>query len=728
MEKIEHYLKQYFGYDTFLPGQRDIIEHVLTGRDSFALMPTGAGKSLIYQLSALTLPGLTVVVSPLIALMQDQVDRLAVNGIAATFVNSSLNNDERMRRERAALNGELKLLYVAPERLLTRNFLSLLDEIENRIGLSLLAIDEAHCVSEWGHDFRPEYRQLGSLRKRYIQTPMLALTATATERVQQDILEQLQLQDPHVHIASFNRPNLFYEVHQKHQGSYKELVHLLREQPGESVIIYCQRRQSAEKLSELLQQDGISALPYHAGLSNEQRSEHQRRFINDDVPVLVATIAFGMGIAKPDVRMVVHYDLPRNLEGYYQESGRAGRDGQPARCVVFFNYGDRAKVEYMIAQRSSEQIQQIALQQVQQMMAYCEDTGCRRVSLLRYFGETFDAQDCGNCDNCMRPVIFEDRTIDAQKFLSCVARTQQRFGARYIAEVLRGANTQKIRDYGHDQLSTYGIGKDRSIDEWMHLGRALLQQGLVSESNDGYPILKLNRLSMEILKKLRSVEVPTAPVHQQEKASSRSSSAELTLDVDSLGLFQYLREIRKQLADEQFVAPYVVFPDSSLRAMAQQRPQTRDHFAKIPGVGSHKLDLYFGSFTRAISDYCDLHNLATGLEPLAEVKETRQATTTNAGPPTRQVTLDLYKEGRSIEEIAELRELKPVTILGHLADMIEAGEPVDIQPLVSTEKQQIIAAALQEIGGDALKPVKEFLGDDYSYGEIKLVRAIMLQN
>ena len=441
MENIELILKQYFGHDAFLPGQQEVIERVVAGSDAFVLMPTGSGKSLIYQLPALLMPGLTVVISPLIALMHDQVDRLQANGIAASFINSSLSPNERSRREQAAINGEVKLLYVAPERLMGSNFLYLLDQVEINVGLSLLAVDEAHCVSEWGHDFRPEYRQLGRLRERYLDVPMMALTATATERVRDDILTQLRLHDPHIHIASFDRPNLYYEVRSKNSGSYRELLQLLREQPGEPAIIYCQSRKSVDDLSEYLRRDGINALSYHAGLNSEQRNEHQTRFIRDDVPVLVATIAFGLGIGKPDVRSVIHYDLPRSLEGYYQESGRAGRDGLPAKCILFFNYGDRMKVEYMIAQRSGEQEQYIAHQQLQQVISYCDDSACRRSTLLAYFGETYTEENCANCDNCLRPMVVEDHTIDAQKFLSCVGRTQQRFGMRYIVEILRGANT-----------------------------------------------------------------------------------------------------------------------------------------------------------------------------------------------------------------------------------------------------------------------------------------------
>jgi ATP-dependent DNA helicase RecQ len=729
LENIERTLKQYFGHSTFLPGQREIIQQVISRRDAFILMPTGAGKSLIYQFSSLLMPGLTVVISPLIALMQDQVDRLQANGIAALFINSSLSSSERFNRERDVLNGKHKLLYVAPERLLTQSFLSLLDEVHNRVGLSLLAVDEAHCVSEWGHDFRPEYRQLGRLRGRYPRVPMLALTATATERVRDDILTQLKLDDPYIHIASFNRPNLYYEVRQKHQGSYRELLQLLRSQPDAPAIVYCQSRRSVDDMSESLRRDGIRALPYHAGLTSEQRTEHQARFMRDDVLALVATIAFGMGIAKPDIRTIIHYDMPKSLEGYYQESGRAGRDGQEAQCMLFFQYGDRAKFEFMLAQKTDEQELLVARQQIQQVVTYAEGTACRRRTLLAYFGETFQDENCSNCDNCLRPITtMEDRTDDARKFLMCVYRTQQRFGMRHIVDVLRGANTQRIRDLDHDQLTTYGIGRDLSADEWLRLGRGLLQQGLLSETNDGYPVLRLNKRSAEILRKERGVEVPSAPVHQQKLSDSISH----TLTPEEAGLFQHLRNLRKRIADDQGVPPYVVFPDNCLQAMAQLRPQSEAQFAKIPGVGSRKLEAYFTPFTRAIKDYCELHNLSIGLEPVKKNKEKKTegpaTSQIHTGPSTCQLTLELYRQGRSIEEIARERNLKASTIISHLSELIEAGEAIDVENLIQPGHYEIIFAALQAVGGDVLKPVKEFLGDEYSYEEIRLVRALMRQS
>jgi ATP-dependent DNA helicase RecQ len=719
---IEQALKQYFGHESFWEGQREIIKYALDGCDTFVLMPTGGGKSLVYQLPSLLMRGLTVVISPLIALMQDQVDRMRANGLPASFINSTLSSVERIQRERAALSGQLKLLYVAPERLVSGNFLSFLDQVDRTVGLSLLAVDEAHCVSEWGHDFRPEYRQLGQLRIRYPHVPMMALTATATERVRQDILEQLRLNDPYIHIASFNRPNLYYEVRQKNKGSFGELVQLLHQKPDEPVIIYCQSRRSVDELSESLRYQGIRALSYHAGMINEQRTEHQSRFIRDDVSVLVATIAFGMGIAKPDVRAVIHYDLPRNLEGFYQESGRAGRDGLPAQCIIFFNHGDRAKVEFMIGQKPDEQEQRIARQQLQQMVAYSESSVCRRRVLLGYFGEILRGENCGNCDNCLTQSTTEDRTSDARKFLSTVAKTGQRFGFRHIIDVLRGANTQKIRDYHHDQLPIYGIGKDQRADEWQRIGRALIHQGLLTETTDGYPVLRLNELSMEILRKERTVEMaaPAEPV--QKRQVKNKDTIDLTASEEEL--FQRLRALRKQIADDLNVPPYVVFADISLRYMAQRRSQSRSQFAQIPGVGSNKLAAYFEAFTEEIRDYCLSKNLKMDVE---SQQRTIAVPTLATSVGTRQQTLALYQQGLGVEEIAMERNLKPITVLNHLTELAESGEAVDIDRLVQPEHYDVIVDALHQIGDDLLKPVKEFLGDEYSYEEIRLVRAAMRQ-
>ncbi len=498
---LENALKHHFGYDSFRFPQREIITEALENRDLLVIMPTGGGKSLCFQLPALMKEGLTIVVSPLIALMQDQVDGLRKNGIPATFLNSSVSPHKVRMREQAILAGKIKLLYVAPERLLSERFLPLLDLVHHQIGISAFAIDEAHCVSEWGHDFRPEYRQMISLRQRYPNVPIWGLTATATERVRADIIKQLGLNQPSVHIASFNRQNLYYEVRPKKKNSYAELLELIRENE-DSGIIYCLTRKKVEELAFKLQHDNISALPYHAGLSDIERSENQTKFIRDDARIIVATIAFGMGINKPDVRFVVHFDISRNLESYYQESGRAGRDSESSRCLLFLSYSDVKTIEWLIDQKTDEQEQMIAKHQLRQMIDYAEGTDCRRAIQLSYFGERF-VGNCGNCDNCCNPKPVEDWTIEAMKFLSCVARCKQRFGMKHVIDVLQGRKTQKILSKGHDKLSTYGIGKDRTLDEWRNLGRSLLHQGLLEQTTDGYAVLKLNSFSLEVMKKQR---------------------------------------------------------------------------------------------------------------------------------------------------------------------------------------------------------------------------------
>ncbi|MDY6804605.1 MAG: DNA helicase RecQ [Cyanobacteriota bacterium] len=710
---LEEYLKDYFGYESFRPGQKEIIQKALEGQDMLIIMPTGGGKSLCFQMPALLKAGLTVVVSPLISLMQDQVRSLQNNGIGATFLNSTLSRKESHAREADILNGKIKLLYVAPERLLSGTFLPFLELINSSLGISAFAIDEAHCVSEWGHDFRPEYRKLKTLRQRYPDTPTFALTATATDRVRRDIVEQLNLQKPYIHVASFYRSNLYYEVRKK--GSNKQtLAEILQiiQQTGGSGIIYCMSRKRVDDLTYWLQQNGVSALPYHAGLMDYERAENQSRFIRDDVDVMVATVAFGMGIDKPDVRFVIHHDMPKNIEGYYQETGRSGRDGESARCTFFLGYGDKRIIERIIEDKTDSKEQKIAEQQMRQIISYAESTDCRHRILLRYFGEDFPG-NCGTCDNCRHPKPVEDWTIEAMKFLSCVARTKERFGMTHIIDVLRGSKGQKVLDKGHDKLSTYGIGKDKSKEEWKMLSRSLVHQGLLDETNDGYSVLTLNKRSWEVMKRKRKVKIALDVENKIEKTA-------VALPEEVEGLFQELRQLRKELANNRGVPPYQIFADFTLREMSKIRPQTLDKLIDINGVGTRKLDSYGKQFVEAIREYCREHNLQANLEP---IKQELPKLASNIPSVTQLKTLELYKKGFSVEAIANERLLKASTIATHLAELIEMSKGVDIDRLVSPEVQDIIIEAIEKVGDERLTPIFESLEGRYSYGDIKLVRA-----
>lgn len=586
------------------------MRDALAGRDVLGIMPTGGGKSLCFQLPAILKPGVTLVVSPLIALMQDQVRQLLDNGITATFINSSLPFSEISARIGAAMRGECKLLYLAPERLMQAEFSnSILQRLSESPGIASFVIDEAHCVSEWGHDFRPEYRQLAQLRTRFPSVPLLAFTATATPRVRTDILQQLALQDPAIHVASFNRPNLYYAVRNKDKHTYKELLARARASDGAG-IVYCLSRKRVDELAGRLREDGVRALPYHAGLDGDERSRNQESFIRDDAQVVVATIAFGMGINKPDVRWVVHYDLPRTLESYYQESGRAGRDGDPAQCTLYFGVGDIRTAEFLIDQKIDpvtseplEEEQRIARQQLRQVLNYAESTECRRAIQLRYFGESF-APPCGACDNCTQPRDLKDWTVEAQQYLSCIARLAQRrerFGAAYLIEILRGGESQRLIDRGHQALSVYGIGKNRSVDEWRHLARTLVHQGLIDEAQDGYPVAMLNKASWEVLRGERRVSIAESlrPVRERKQRKTVVTNHDASPDA---ALFEKLRLLRKKLADENGVPPYVIFHDATLREIATRKPTTSAEFSMIPGVGERKLERYGDAFMSIVRE------------------------------------------------------------------------------------------------------------------------------
>ena len=596
---LDQLLKRTFGYDTFRPLQRDIIDASLANRDVFALLPTGGGKSLCFQLPALARPGLTVVVSPLIALMKDQVDQLEAAGVAATFLNSTLGPDEARARLRGLHRGEYKLLYAAPERLMLEGW----QENLKAWDVTCLAIDEAHCVSEWGHDFRPEYRQLAKLRAALPDVPLMALTATATERVRVDIVTHLKLRDPATFVASFNRPNLTYRVVPKDQPA-KQIIDFVRKREHESGIIYCASRATAERVADSLAGRGFSARPYHAGLTAEERARNQEQFLRDDTRIICATIAFGMGINKPNVRWVIHHDLPKNIEGYYQETGRAGRDGLPGDCLLLFSAGDIAKQTHFLDEITDEREREVARAQLRQIVHYAESAGCRRAELLDYFAEKFPLDNCAACDNCLEPRETYDGTLVAQKFLSCIYRIAQnsRFhvGLNHIIEVLTGADTDKIRRWGHDRLTTYGIGRELSRPQWAFVGRELMRLGYVGVTEGEFATLQLTREGLAILVNRTPVTL-TKPM-DLPKAKRAVVRREGDIACDEI-LFERLRTLRKQLADERRVPAYIVFGDNTLRAMAREYPTSLDAMNGIPGLGEKKRAEFGETFAAEIAAY-----------------------------------------------------------------------------------------------------------------------------
>jgi ATP-dependent DNA helicase RecQ len=588
-------LKKHFGYSNFRPLQREIIADALARRDVFVLMPTGGGKSLCFQLPALLRDGLTIVVSPLISLMKDQVDALQTSGIAATFLNSTLDRQQAIERLRGLNRGEYRLLYVAPERLMLDTFL----ERALNWNIAQFAIDEAHCISEWGHDFRPEYRELRKLRKHLPDVPIMALTATATERVRKDIVDQLQLREPGCYIASFNRPNLTYRVVPK-SSACEQLLELVQTRPNDSGIVYCASRKTAESLAKKLSADGIAAKPYHAGLASSELTKHQEQFLRDDARVITATIAFGMGINKPNVRFVVHYDLPKNIESYYQETGRAGRDGLPSECVLLFNIGDVIKQRRFIEEKSGRE-QEIAQEQLRQMVHYAETRECRRATLLKYFGEELSPPSCNGCDNCLSPRETFDGTVEAQKFLSCVYRLHEKhgfgFGLNHVVNVLLGADNDAIRQRRHNELSTFGIGRERDRKQWLAIGRELLRLGLIAAASGQFPTLTLSESGLTALRQRTSIAL-TRP--QEAKRERKRRAGEIQCDE---ALFERVRVLRRKLADERDVPAYIIFSDATLREMAHSCPTTPAEFRRIPGVGDQKLRDFAEPFLREIKSY-----------------------------------------------------------------------------------------------------------------------------
>ena len=710
-------LKAYFGFERFLPLQEEIITKVLAKRDTLVLMPTGGGKSLCYQLPALRFKGLTLVVSPLIALMKDQVDGLLANGVPAGLLNSTLTAQEANQVQDQARQGKIKILYVAPERLALSGFQRFLQSLD----VSLIAIDEAHCISEWGHDFRPDYRNLKSLRKDFPGVPVIALTATATEPVREDIVNQLALDKPEIFISSFNRPNLTYTIQPKTEplGS---LLHLLEKHQGGSAIIYRFSRKATEETALELSERGFSALPYHAGLERDLRRETQEKFIRDQVQIVVATIAFGMGIDKPDVRLVVHYDLPKTVEGYYQETGRAGRDGLPSDCVLFYSYGDRSKQEYFISQIEDDDEREKAHTKLEQVLALCDLQTCRRAYLMEYLGESWPETDCGGCDICLLPREEFDATEIAQKILSAAVRTGERFGVNYLVDVLRGSANKAVRTRGHHELPVFGISRDVDADELKEMVRSLVTNGLLAQNGGDYPTLGVSQKGRKFLNDREKLTLTrlkqTTPVQKTALAGDRETAY-------NTKLFDELAALRLEIATDREVPAYQIFGNKSLQQMAFHMPQNEVEFSKISGVGDAKLRDFSERFLEVINEYMQANGQPVAVNPVpvsAPKKRVRGISM------SIRETKDLVAQGLSFEEVAEQRGISETTIRSHLERFIQEGGQIDLGHLMPTEDRRVkIESAFKEMGEARLTPVREFLGDDYTWDELAVVRMDMRQ-
>jgi ATP-dependent DNA helicase RecQ len=718
MPTPESILKTTFGYDTFKPLQREIIANVQARRDTLVVMPTGGGKSLTYQVPALMFDGLTVVVSPLIALMKDQVEQLRALGVSAVFLNSSLSPEEYQANMDSVKSGRSKLLYVAPETLLTPRIYSLLSSLK----LDLLAIDEAHCISEWGHDFRPEYRQLADVRKKFPSAVCMALTATATPRVRADIKSSLGFSQSNEFLASFNRENLFIEVTPK-RDPVLQTLDFLKNFKDQSGIIYCFSRKQVDELAATLARYGFSVRPYHAGLEDVDRRRNQEAFIRDDVQIMVATIAFGMGINKPNVRFVIHFDLPKSIEGYYQEIGRAGRDGLPSHCLLLYSYADAAKLRYFIDQKEEPE-RSASYQHLEAMTRYAEGSVCRRKPLLSYFGETFTGENCGACDNCgADETELTDITIPAQKFLSCVKRSGERFGAAHIVDILLGSKNEKVEKYKHHELSTYGIGRELTKSQWMHISRQLVERGLLDQE-PAYRVLSVTAKGLEMLKSREQVKGQINEAKKSERAVAKGKSASTEEPEYDKSLFTLLRNKRKELADAANVPPYVIFSDKTLAQMAAYFPQSKESLLNMSGMGKVKYERYGAVFLTIIKAYCRENKIDEKYKTPMREKD-------DAGRRYMAVG-DAYNAGESIQNLMARYDVTADTILNHLARFIMAGNPLrsaeDLIALsnLDPDQQMAVFKAFDQMGSDMLKPVHEKLNGTVNYDELKILRLCYL--
>lgn len=704
MNDALHVLQHTFGYPAFRGPQADIIASLLAGDDALVLMPTGGGKSLCYQIPALLRSGCGIVVSPLIALMQDQVDTLRQLGVRAACLNSTLDPRDAWAVEQQLLEGQLDLLYVAPERLLTDRFLNLLQQAP----LALFAIDEAHCVSQWGHDFRPEYMGLSILHERWPQVPRIALTATADHATRQEMIDRLGLQQARQFITSFDRPNIRYRIAEKNRPREQALA-LIRTYPDAAGIIYCLSRKRVEDTAAWLRQQGIPALHYHAGLDSQTRQQHQQQFLRQEGRVMVATIAFGMGIDKPDVRYVIHLDLPKSIESYYQETGRAGRDGEPAEALLLYGMQDVVMQHEMIAQGEAPPAQKrLERQKLDALLGLCESSRCRRQHLLAYFGE--DAAPCGNCDNCLQPPETWDATDAARRALSCVFRCEQRFGAGHVIDVLLGKRTPKVEQFGHHALSTFGIGSELGESSWRVLFRQLLASGYLESDPERFGALQLTELSRPLLRGETTLTVRREPVGNKAQRGVRSGEWRFRDSAEEL-LWQQLRQLRRKLADEQGVPPYMIFGDTTLRQLLDRRPQSLDTLRDTFGIGDSKLSRYGDALLAVLQAHHEQH----GPPSVSEVPYHDSARTSVAA----------VRQGRHALAVASERQLSADTIYQHLSAGILAGD-IDVSTATGLDADSLnrIELALQQADvALRLKPAFDALDGEFSYGLLRCVRS-----
>ncbi len=715
-------MQQIFGFSSFRPNQEEIVRAVLAGCDVFSVMPTGGGKSLCYQLSAALLPGTCIVISPLISLMKDQVDAAKGAGLHAEYLNSSLDDIERSSVFSLLSRGELDLLYVSPERFAMDSFLAQLA----RRKLCMFAVDEAHCISEWGHDFRPDYLTLQKIVQLFPDVPVAAFTATATHQVQEDIITRLGLRSPHIVRASFDRANLFYQSIPK-EDENEQILSFITDRPNEAGIIYRTTRNSVMQTTEFLCSRGIQALPYHAGLERETRTANQDSFSRDDVQVIVATIAFGMGIDKSNIRYVIHADLPKNIESYYQETGRAGRDGEPAHCLLLFGRGDIPKLRFFIHKIENEKEADIASKKLNHMVRFATTNRCRRCQILDYFGETYPHTNCSKCDICMGEVKKVEATTDAQIIMSAIARTGQRYGALHIVDVVFGADTQRIRQLGHNEIKTYGAGGGKSKKHWRSIIDELLAQECVTQSKGRFPSLRITSAGSDVLFGRKQFYV----LIKKERSESRSKTAALPIpeeqDFDD-ALFELLRAERKRAAVQLKVAPFVVFSDRTLHEISRYFPRTHEEFKRISGVGEHKLEQYGDAFLKVVHSYIGQNPGVRPKASLAPVLPKKRKKKPKAQPGfTVEETRKLLQKGLSVEQIARKRRLTPGTIKNHLEKLLLKGVAIDLDLHIDPEIREEIEACILSLGKAAsrLRAIYESLLERRDYEDIRLVRAYL---